>query len=132
MITRKPYAAAVLLCGDVPHEVTLRVIMESDVFLRTTIYDGDSIAVREALHLDTPVIATDNGMRPEQVRLIPHSDPEALRNAIGRQLSQPKRLRPRAHADEKNIEAVYELYVSLAGALEGRNTAIAGNRRTVE
>ena len=33
------------------------------IFLRTTLYDGDSISVREALHLGVPVIASDNGMR---------------------------------------------------------------------
>jgi glycosyltransferase involved in cell wall biosynthesis len=40
-----PYRRDVLLCGDVPHAATLRVIERSDVLLRTTLYDGDSIAV---------------------------------------------------------------------------------------
>ncbi len=65
-------APHILLCGDVPHQSTLRTIAGCDVVLRTTHYDGDSLSVREALQLGTPVIATDNGMRPEGVHLIPH------------------------------------------------------------
>ncbi|MFN7939213.1 MAG: glycosyltransferase family 4 protein [Bryobacteraceae bacterium] len=81
-IAAKAYSSSVLLCGDVPHQAALRAIAECDVLLRTTLYDGDSVAVREALHFGTPVIATDNGMRPEGVRLIPVQAPEKLVEAI--------------------------------------------------
>src|ERR1022692_286009 len=56
-IANKPYRDRILLCGDVAHEGALRAIARSDVVLRTTLYDGDSVAVREALALGTPVIA---------------------------------------------------------------------------
>ena len=72
----------ILLCGDVPHPVTLRAIAEADVLLRTTLYDGDAISVREALHLGTPVVATDNGMRPAGVRVVPMGDETALDAAL--------------------------------------------------
>src|SRR5438105_8526009 len=39
---------------------SLRAIADADVLLRTTLYDGDAISVREALYLGTPVVATDN------------------------------------------------------------------------
>ena len=70
-IASTPYRDHVLLYGDMPHAVTLRATLECDVLLRTTLYDGDSVSVREALYIGTPVIATDNGMRPEGVHLIP-------------------------------------------------------------
>jgi glycosyltransferase involved in cell wall biosynthesis len=70
-IDSKPYANNVLLAGNVPHKVTLHLINDCDILLRTTRFDGDAISVREALHLGTPVIATDNGMRPAGVYLIP-------------------------------------------------------------
>src|SRR2546427_6152150 len=54
-ISAKPYADDVLLYGDAPHPVALRAIADSDLLLRTTWYDGDSISVREALRLGTPV-----------------------------------------------------------------------------
>lgn len=70
-INSKPYSRNILLCGDVEHEVTIQTMSKSDLFLRTTSYDGDAISIREALHLGIPVIATDNRMRPEGVKLLP-------------------------------------------------------------
>jgi glycosyltransferase involved in cell wall biosynthesis len=81
-IAAKPYAEHAMLYGDLPHAMTLRVMLQADALLRTTLYDGDSVAVREALYIGTPVIASDNGMRPRGVRLIPVSNRERLRDAI--------------------------------------------------
>jgi glycosyltransferase involved in cell wall biosynthesis len=113
LIQSKPYADHVLLCGDVPHPGALRAIAESDLFLRTTLYDGDSISVREALFIGTPVIATDNGMRPDGAHLIPCSDPDALLRAIEHVLTQFAPESPRGDAGERNIEEVFELYKEL-------------------
>jgi len=112
-IESMPYAEHIMLCGDLPHSVTLRAIAESDLFLRTTLYDGDSISVREALHIGTPVIATDNGMRPSGTRLIPRSDPEALLRAIEQVLTETAPECPEGDAGEQNIEKVFELYQEL-------------------
>lgn len=109
-IQSKPYAEHILLCGDVPHSGALRAIAESDLFLRTTLYDGDSISVREALHIGTPVIATDNGMRPDGVHLIPCSDPDALRRTIEKVLTHRAPKQFGGDTGELNIEKVFELY----------------------
>jgi glycosyltransferase involved in cell wall biosynthesis len=109
-IAATPYAQHVLLCGDVPHDVTLRAIADGDVLLRTTLYDGDAISVREALYLGTPVIATDNGMRPGGVDLIPIGDTEALRDAIERRLNARKAKRALVPGDEENLAEVLKLY----------------------
>ncbi|PYT04181.1 MAG: hypothetical protein DMF60_16085 [Acidobacteria bacterium] len=113
LISSKPYAKDIMLCGDVPHAITLRMIAESDLFLRTTLYDGDSISVREALNIGVPVIATDNHMRPSGVHLIPVSDVRALRGAIERSLTNGKERQSCAAADDQNLEAVFELYQEL-------------------
>ena len=112
-IQSRPYAEHILLCGDVPHSITLRAIAESDLFLRTTLYDGDSISVREALHIGTPVIATDNGMRPSGTNLIPRSDREALRQTIEQLLTRGAPEQPQVDTGERNIEEVFELYQEL-------------------
>ncbi len=112
-IHSKPYAEHILLCGDIKHSITLRAIADSDLFLRTTLYDGDSISVREALLIGTPVIATDNGMRPAGTRLIPRSDTNALKRAIERALTETSAERPAVDAGEQNIEKVFELYQEL-------------------
>jgi glycosyltransferase involved in cell wall biosynthesis len=104
----------VLLCGDVPHPVTLRLISESDVFLRTTLYDGDSVSVREALQLGVPVIATDNGMRPDGVQLVPRSNAAALHDAIAMVLSRPAGALRTNSLPEGSLDEVLELYTTLA------------------
>jgi glycosyltransferase involved in cell wall biosynthesis len=109
-IAAKPYAEHILLCGDVPHAGTLRAIEECSVFLRTTLYDGDSISVREALHVGAVVIASQNGMRPPGVRLIPPANLEALREAILEALAAPPTRKPPAPADETNLQAVLDIY----------------------
>lgn len=115
-IESKPYAENILLCGDVPHAITLRALAESDVSLRTTLYDGDSISVREALLIGTPVIATDNGMRPHGTHLIPCSDPKALCQAIEQVLTQAPRKQAQGDSGAQNIEEVFELYQELLKA----------------
>jgi glycosyltransferase involved in cell wall biosynthesis len=109
-IQATPYGQHILLCGDVPHDVTVRAIADGEVLLRTTLYDGDAISVREALYLGTPVIATDNGMRPEGVDLIPMGNTEALANAIERQLNAGKPKRPFVPADDENLAEILKLY----------------------
>ena len=116
MINSRSYAEHILLCGDVPHPITLRALAESDLSLRTTHYDGDSISVREALMAGTPVIATDNGMRPEGTYLISRPDPEVLLQAIEQLLSNGAAVdkKPQLQATgEENIKEVFELYQEL-------------------
>ncbi|MBV9210508.1 MAG: glycosyltransferase family 4 protein, partial [Acidobacteria bacterium] len=113
LISSRPYADDLMLCGDVEHAVTVGVIAQSDLMLRTTVYDGDSISVREALHLGTPVIATDNGMRPEGVDLIPTASLDALLAAIEKRLTNAAPRAPQARDGMENIEAVLELYQEL-------------------
>jgi glycogen(starch) synthase len=108
------FAADILLPGDIPHAVTMQAIFRADLMLRTTLYDGDAISVREALHLGTPVIATDNGMRPAGVRLVPTSNAHALVAAIEQTLAASAgKTRTRSAADESNLQAVLDLYREL-------------------
>jgi glycosyltransferase involved in cell wall biosynthesis len=113
LISDKSYAGSILLGGDVRHAETLRAIIESNIFLRTTHFDGDSVSVREALHIGVPVIATDNGMRPEGVHLIPAHDINALHRAVDERLTNENGRRSLGEADERNIEAVFEVYQEL-------------------
>jgi glycosyltransferase involved in cell wall biosynthesis len=113
-IAAQPYASHILLSGDVSHHATLQVISRSDLMLRTTLYDGDAVSVREALYLGIPVIASDNGMRPDGVRLIPRSNLDALSDAIQEVLGIKTEKRSHiAPVDETNIEAVFEVYREL-------------------
>ncbi|HEX8818129.1 MAG TPA: glycosyltransferase [Terriglobales bacterium] len=113
-IQAKPFSQHILLGGDVPHAVTMRAIYRSDAMLRTTLYDGDAISVREALYLGTPVIATDNDMRPSGVRLVPISDVNALSVAVSETLAlSAGRPRETGIPDDTNLQAVLDLYRQL-------------------
>ncbi len=122
-IAAMPDAEHVRLCGDVPHADTLRAMASSDIVLRTTLYDGDSISVREALHLGVPVLATDNGMRPRGVRLFPVGDLHGLLRLVLHTLNEPAQ--PCAghggNDGRENIAAVLALYERLiSGGFAGR------------
>lgn len=111
-----PHGEHVLLCGDVGREVALRVIAASDLMLRTTLYDGDSIAVREAVHFGVPVVATDRAPRPEGVRVVPAQDLSAVCEAAAQCLSNGARRAPAGRASEENMAAVLALYEEMLGA----------------
>ena len=109
-IASKPYADHILLYGDLPREATLRAMLDADVVLRTTHYDGDAISVREALYLGAPVIATDNGMRPAGVRLFPIGDRAGLRDALLEVFSKGRKREPVAGDGQENLRAVVQFY----------------------
>ena len=112
-VAATPYAGHLLLTGDVPHEGTLRAIRDCHALLRTTLYDGDALSVREALDMGTPVIATDNGMRPAGCKLIPVSDEAALGRAIEETLAAGRREAAPEPSGEVNLAAVLEVYRGL-------------------
>lgn len=111
-----PWKDRILLCGDVPHASVLAAMRTADVCLRTTLYDGDAISVREAMAMGTPVIATDNGMRPAGVRLVPIGDSEALAAAVVDVLTASIPKTPLApDAGLEHLRTVADLYREMAG-----------------
>jgi glycogen(starch) synthase len=115
IIERHPERPHIHMCGDVAHADTIGLIAASDLFLRTTLYDGDSVSVREALQLGVPVIASDNGMRPAGVVLIPRSNEAALVEAIDRSFGSGRgTLAPAAEA-EASLDEVLDLYRDVLG-----------------
>jgi glycosyltransferase involved in cell wall biosynthesis len=104
----------IVLAGDVDHAITLRALAECDLFLRTTLYDGDSISVREALHLGKDVIATDNGMRPEGVTIVPVSSlPDVEEAVLARLATHPGGDPAIAPPDVSNLQSVLDMYREL-------------------
>ncbi len=115
-IAGKSYADKIFLTGDVEHKITLHLINRADILLRTTKFDGDAISVREALFLETPVIATDNKMRPEGVNLIPIGDANALVETIETLSKREKKPKIEKPDDVSNITAVLKIYEEVASA----------------
>lgn len=114
------YADHIFMTGDVDHGIALNLTDECDILLRTTRYDGDAISVREALFLGTPVIATDNGMRPDGVELIPVGDAGALAGKIKTIAHRGKVIKGDRKADSSNLRAVVALYEEVLFEIDGR------------
>ncbi len=54
----------------------------SDVYLRPTTTDGDAVAVREALDLRVPVVASDASVRPQGSVVFPSRNASAFESAV--------------------------------------------------
>ena len=111
-----PAGDSILLAGDLPRELTLSAMARSAAMLRATSWDGDSVSVREAIDLGVPVVASNNGLRPPQVRCYA---PENLDDCVA-QLLESIRKGPLASRDAGapaagNIEQVMALYECLLG-----------------
>ena len=113
LIASRPWGRSILLCGNVPRPATMNIMTRSDLLVRTTWYDGDAVSIHEALHFSLPVVASDNGMRPPGITLIPARDIDALENAIDRRLAEPKIPRVPKPPVEENLKAVLDLYREL-------------------
>lgn len=75
LILEQPFSAAALYA-------------KSDLFLRATVSDGDSISVRECLSLGVPVVASDCVARPEGCFVFQSRDLNSLLSTVCRVLSQ--------------------------------------------
>jgi glycogen(starch) synthase len=78
LIARHRLSDAIVLTGDVGHELCLALMARSAVFIRPTLSDGDSISVREAVALGIPVVASNVGTRPDGVLLFEPGDVAGL------------------------------------------------------
>jgi glycosyltransferase involved in cell wall biosynthesis len=83
LVERSGLRDAVYLAGDLDHELCLALMARSDVFVRPTYRDGDSISVREAISLGLPVVASNVGTRPDGTRLFEAGDVNGLVAQLG-------------------------------------------------
>ena len=70
------------LLDDLDHDAFLTMLRRSALYLRTPITDGVASSVLEALALRVPVVACENGTRPEGVMTYPPTDHERLAAAV--------------------------------------------------
>ena len=112
-IAASGYADNIHLAGNIEHSVTLHLINDADILLRTTLFDGDAISVREALFLGTSVIATDTHSRPNGVHLVDIGDKNALVAEINKVVAAGNQNHLESLPDESNIKEVVDLYEGL-------------------
>jgi glycosyltransferase involved in cell wall biosynthesis len=110
-----PDARRLLIYGELPHDRFLAVLAAADVYIRASLYDGDSLAVREALDLGKAVIASDCAVRPAGCALFQTGSQESLDSALRSAVRQPRF--DQARPDQQGSTELLELYADLlAGA----------------
>ncbi|HDZ21307.1 hypothetical protein LCGC14_0181340 [marine sediment metagenome] len=67
-------ADAVMVVDGVRTDVACSIYQACDVFVRPTTTDGDSVALREALHLHKPCVVSDAIPRPEGCQVVATGD----------------------------------------------------------
>ncbi len=116
-IAESPVSRHIVLQGNVDHPVTLRAIDEADILLRTTRFDGDAVSIREALQLNTSVVASNTGMRPDGVHLMSSLDTNALEESCVRALANSGEVDAQHSASMQmrdELDRVLQLYQRLA------------------
>jgi glycosyltransferase involved in cell wall biosynthesis len=73
---------------DIAPTAFVRMLAIADGYLRTTSADGDASAIREALYVGTPVIASDCVLRPAPCSLFPTGDAGQLAARIRRLIAE--------------------------------------------
>jgi glycosyltransferase involved in cell wall biosynthesis len=103
----------VFLCDDLGHEECLTIIKRSSVFLRPTMYDGDSISVREALMLRTPVVASDTEFRPEGVFIFRKGDLKDMVDKLLGVFQKNITGTTSENVHNNNLEKIRKIYMTL-------------------
>lgn len=88
----------------------------SDLFIRPTSTDGDSISVREALSFGTHVVASNASPRPEGAVLFEKGDLSAFVTAVRQALSQSQQHTNSVPISEGNdtFSVILDLYMNIA------------------
>lgn len=111
----------VCLPGALPNPVAMAVMSRLTVFVRPTLFDGDSRSVREALSLGVAVVASNTGYRPPGVKLFEKGSVRELTAAIREVLEVTNGPSTRANI-ASSVDSVNQL-LSLYTTLMSREAA---------
>lgn len=113
-ITEGGHAGRIHLTGSIDHGLSLHLMRTADVMIRSSLFDGDAISVREAIFLGTPVVATDTGNRPDGIGLFDIGSVNGFVETLTAALAAGKKHTPLPDADVSNIAAVVDIYEEIS------------------
>lgn len=102
-----------IFTGYTPHSTALAVIKSADVFVRSSVFDGDSNSVRESIALGTSVVASDTDFRPEGVNLFAVGNEDELVAKVTQILEEGDTILTReiiCKAREGNLSLLLNIY----------------------
>ena len=97
--------------GNFGHDECLEVMSRSALFLRSTLYDGDALSVREALALGVRVVASATDFRPDGVTLYRSDVPGDCAAKVMSALKSDSPVSQRSASDCSNLEQVRLAYM---------------------
>lgn len=103
----------VFLAGNMDHDECLSVIKRSALFLRPTLFDGDSISVREALAMNVPVVASNTEFRPVGVDVFNGRNLEDMVKKMVLRLGSNVCRSGCTNSDLSNVEKIRRAYTTL-------------------
>jgi len=86
---------------------------KSDIVLRATRSDGDSLTIREALYLNVPIIASDVTVRPKGTICFKNEDSDDLAKSINHVLNKSDELLTHDYENINYGDKVLEVYKSV-------------------
>jgi glycosyltransferase involved in cell wall biosynthesis len=87
LIAHHKLADRICIVDDLPHEQFLAALKRSSLYLRTPTSDGVASSVLEALAMGIPVVAAENGTRPNGTINYAPTDGKSMADAIDNVLS---------------------------------------------
>jgi len=108
----------ILIARNLPDFVAL--LERSDVFLRSTLVDGDSMSVRESLYLGVPAVASDTAFRPDGTIVFRKGDDEDMAVKLETALERGRGDSTGAREEsERNLETLLDVYRSVTRRAAG-------------
>ena len=106
-------ARDIMLLGSGTRDLFLTVLGRADLYVRTPLTDGVCSSVLEALHLGVPVIAADNGYRPENVITFAGGSEDDLLDKLKYASARLGEIRERIRGTKTEPEDTVEKLVSI-------------------
>lgn len=89
-----------LLLGNLPHDEFLSLLRCCTAYLRTPMCDGVAASILESLALGIPVVASDNGARPDGVVTYTNLDEAEMCAKLNLVVTQPEQVKQQAQLDQ--------------------------------
>lgn len=106
-----------LLLGNLPHDEFLSLLRRCTAYLRTPMCDGVAASILESLALGVPVVASDNGTRPEGVVTYTNLDEADMCAKLALVVTQHQLIRRQTRLDQMddNIDLTVDWLLGQSG-----------------
>lgn len=137
LIAQKGLGAAVTLLGAVSEGAVRDALERAHVFALSSLNEGISVAIMEAMAMEMPVVVTDVGGNHELIEtgrdaiLVPPDDPGAMAEAIARLHADPAEARRLAQASRAKVAAEFHHRRSAEAVADGLARSLPGAREAL-